>query len=372
MMIMLVFLGVAVIWLAYANGANDNFKGAATLFGSGTTDYRKALTLATAATFLGSLAAIYIGTGLVTTFSGKGVVPDSAVSDPSFLFAVGAGAAGTVFIATRFGLPVSTTHAILGALVGAGLVATGGDIRWAGLGEKFLLPLLASPFLALTISSGLSMISSRFPRAFGIPRDACMCAGRGKLIAVAPKGLDAKFVEVESYPSATFGTSVECLKRYGDHSVHLNTRAVVDRLHYFSTGAVSFARGLNDTPKVAALMATAHIMEIPSALALVGIAMAIGGFLSSRRVADTMSLKITEMDHSYGFAANLVTASLVIFASRWGMPVSTTHVSCGSLFGIGLINGRARWKTIGRIFLAWVTTFPLAAILSGLAVLFSG
>lgn len=377
MLTMLVFLGAAVICLAYSNGANDNFKGVATLFGSGSTTYRKALALATATTFSGSLTAIYIGEGLVTTFSGKGLVPDSAISDPSFLFAVSAGAAGTILIATRFGLPVSTTHAIMGALVGAGLVATGGDIRWTGLGEKFLLPLLASPFLALMISSGLSTIASRFPLAFGIPRDACMCAGREKLIALASEGSDVKFVEVENYPSATLGTSVECLKRYGDHSIHLNTRAVVDQLHYFSAGAVSFARGLNDTPKVAALMATAYIMEIPSALALVGIAMAIGGILSSRRVADTMSLKITEMDHSYGFTANLVTAFLVIFASRWGMPVSTTHVSCGSLFGIGLINGsvwgsvwgRARWKTIGRISLAWVTTLPLAAILSGLAVL---
>lgn len=162
------------------------------------------------------------------------------------------------------------------------------------------------------------------------------------------------------------------MERYGDHCAHLDTRAVVDRLHYFSAGAVCFARGLNDTPKVVALMATAHIMEIPTALALVGIGMAIGGILSARRVADTMSLKIAEMDHSCGFAANLVTAFLVIFASRWGMPVSTTHVSCGSLFGIGLINGRAEWKTTVRIILAWVTTLPLAAILSGLAVLMNG
>lgn len=377
MMTMLVFLGVAVISLAYANGANDNFKGVATLSGSGSTDYRKALVLATATTFLGSLTALYIGEGLAATFSGKGLVPDSAISDPAFLFAVGAGAAGTVLIATRFGLPVSTTHAIMGALVGAGLVSTGGDIRWTGLVGKFLLPLLASPFLALIISSGLSTIASRFPLAFGIPRDACMCAGREKLMAVASQASNVQIIEVDGYPSATLGTSVECLNRYGHHGIHFNTRAVVNRLHYFSAGAVSFARGLNDTPKVAALMAAAHIMEVPAALFVVGIAMAMGGLISSRRVADTMSVRITEMDHSSGFTANLVTAFLVIFASGWGMPVSTTHVSCGSLFGIGLINGsvrgsvrgRARWKTISSIFFAWVTTFPLAAILSGLAVL---
>ena len=124
-------------------------------------------------------------------------------------------------------------------------------------------------------------------------------------------------------------------------------------------------------------MAGAHIMEVPAALFVVGIVIAMGGLISSRRVADTISVRITEMDHSSGFTANLVTSFLVIFASGWGMPVSTTHVSCGSLFGSVLVNGscrgsvrgRARWKTIGSIFLAWVITFPLAAILAGLAVL---
>jgi PiT family inorganic phosphate transporter len=92
--------------------------------------------------------------------------------------------------------------------------------------------------------------------------------------------------------------------------------------------------------------------------------MAIGGIVSARRVAETMSTKITAMNHGQGFTANVITGLVVIGASRMGLPVSTTHVSCGSLFGIGAITGRARLKTIGTILLAWTTTLPLAAALA--------
>jgi PiT family inorganic phosphate transporter len=92
--------------------------------------------------------------------------------------------------------------------------------------------------------------------------------------------------------------------------------------------------------------------------------MAAGGVLNARRVAETMSRKITEMNPSQGFTANLVTAFLVTGASRLGLPVSTTHVSVGSLFGIGLVNRTARWRAVLTILLAWVTTLPLGAALA--------
>lgn len=92
--------------------------------------------------------------------------------------------------------------------------------------------------------------------------------------------------------------------------------------------------------------------------------MAVGGILGARKVAETVSYKITYMNHGQGFTANFVTAVVVIFASGWGMPVSTTHVSCGALFGIGLVNGKARWHVIGSILGAWILTLPVAAALS--------
>ena len=99
-------------------------------------------------------------------------------------------------------------------------------------------------------------------------------------------------------------------------------------------------------------------------------AMAIGGLLNAREVALTMSERITRMNHGQGFSANLVTAFLVIFASKWGLPVSTTHVSCGSLFGIGLVNKKANLSVIRQIILAWFLTLPLAAVLSAICFLF--
>jgi PiT family inorganic phosphate transporter len=134
-----------------------------------------------------------------------------------------------------------------------------------------------------------------------------------------------------------------------------------------SAGAVSFARGLNDTPKIVALLVAAQAMDLRGGMVLVGLVMGLGAVLQARRVAETMSHGITRMNHGQGFSANLVTAALVIAASRFGLPVSTTHVSCGSLFGIGTVTRQARWKTIVTVVLAWVITLPAAAILAALA-----
>ena len=93
--------------------------------------------------------------------------------------------------------------------------------------------------------------------------------------------------------------------------------------------------------------------------------MAIGGLLNARKVAETMSRKITTMNHGQGFTANLTTAILVVLASLYGLPVSTTHVSVGSLFGIGLTTGKANADMMSAIVLAWLVTLPSAAIASG-------
>src|SRR5438445_2311966 len=139
---MLTAVLISVVFLAYTNGANDNFKGVATLFGCGTARYRTALAWATVTTLAGSLAALYLAAGLVEAFSGKGLVPDAVARSPDFLLAVSSGAAVTVLLATRLGMPVSTTHALTGALIGAGLPAAHGDVRFAALGQMFVLPLL--------------------------------------------------------------------------------------------------------------------------------------------------------------------------------------------------------------------------------------
>src|SRR5207244_924500 len=143
---------LAVLFLAYSNGANDNFKGVATLYGSGATSYRRALAWATATQLAGSLLALGLAAGLVKAFSARGLVPDAVATSPSFLGAAALGAMATVLLATRLGMPVSTTHALTGALVGAGFVTVGAEVNLSVLGKTFFLPLVVSPILAVGLT----------------------------------------------------------------------------------------------------------------------------------------------------------------------------------------------------------------------------
>lgn len=162
----------------------------------------------------------------------------------------------------------------------------------------------------------------------------------------------------------------QCRELYRGRVLGFGAQQVLDALHYLSAGAVSFARGLNDTPKIVALLLAAKALSPTAGLSLVGVTIALGGILAARRVAETMSHGITGMNHGQGFTANLITAVLVLGASRVGVPVSTTHVSCGSLFGLGAATGHAHWRTIGSIFVAWITTLPVAAFLAAGGYLF--
>ncbi|MCH8264051.1 MAG: inorganic phosphate transporter, partial [Proteobacteria bacterium] len=94
--------------------------------------------------------------------------------------------------------------------------------------------------------------------------------------------------------------------------------------------------------------------------------MAAGGLLSAYRVATTMSKKISAINHGQGFSANLVTSFLVIIASKFGVPVSTTHVSVGAIFGIGMLSGNQDRKVVRSILLSWLITLPVAAMISAL------
>ena len=147
----------------------------------------------------------------------------------------------------------------------------------------------------------------------------------------------------------------------------VEAQKVVDAVHYLSAGAACFARAVNDTPKIAALLLAAAGLGLPdlgrAGLLLVAVTMTAGGLLQSRRVAETMSRKITDLNPGQGLTANLATAGLVLGASRLGLPVSTTHVSCGTIFGIGLVNRSARRRTVAQILLTWVTTLPLGFLL---------
>lgn len=369
-MIWVILIIISTLLVAYTNGANDNFKGVATLFGSGTTDYKKALAWATVTTLAGSIAAFFFATNLVKTFSGKGLVPDALIGTPEFLLAVALGASATVLLATVTGIPISTTHSLTGSLVGAGLVAIGGDLGFSTLGKNFFIPLLASPVIAIILTAIIYIILRSTRRMLGVSRKTCVCMGE-RVIPVANVNLVngqmlsvAELKSMEIFVDEKSQCQARAFDRYEGRVLGIDAQQILDTLHFVSAGAVSFARGLNDTPKIVALAVTTGVLGLKLNIGLVAIVMALGGILSAKKVAETMSHRITGMNHGQGFTANLITAILVIFASKMGVPVSTTHVSCGSLFGIGLVNGKANWKIIGGIVSAWILTLPIAALFS--------
>ncbi len=301
--------------LAFANGANDNFKGVATLWGGGDLSYLQAWFVANVATLFGAVVAVYLGGEVAKTFSGKGVVGQDVLESYAFAMAFAAGAAGTVFLATILRYPISTTHSILGSLAGAGVaLAAGGamgEVNLQPLINKGAVPLLMSPLMAAGLTYALWKIG-------------CVV-----------------------FKSADIKARVERLSK---------------PLHILSGSAVCFSRAVNDTPKIAsiALLGGAAGVSHITVYASIGIVMTLGGVLFVRRIAEVMSQKITKMSSNEGLTGNLVTAFLVIIASKMGLAVSTTHVSVGALFGIGLENGNVDKRKMVEIVLSWVLTLPIA------------
>jgi inorganic phosphate transporter, PiT family len=360
---MLVFLLVsAALLVAFSNGANDNFKGFATVWGSDTLSYRRALMFATLATVAGSIASLFLASGLVQSFSGKGIIPDAIVNAPNFMLCVASGAGITVLLATRIGLPISTTHALIGGLVGAGLGhvaidANGSGVNWSALTKTFLAPLIASPIIA-------AMLSTLLYRLFLKPAQEkdCACvvipAQNNCITAGNTLSQQASF----TMPELVVDTSSNCATQ--NAPIKISISGTLDRLHIFSAMAICFARGVNDTPKLVALLLASALFNVQLSAIIIAGVMAIGGLLFAKKVAQTMSKDVTRLGHREGFAANMITALMVIFASKLGLPVSTTHVSVGSIAGIGASTHSLNRKTLTHILLSWVATLPLAAAIA--------
>jgi inorganic phosphate transporter, PiT family len=362
----LALLFLATSLLAYANGANDNFKGVASLLGSSTCSYRTAISWATITTFAGSIMSIFLAQTLLKTFTGKGIVPNQFVDSEYFLLAVAIGAGVTVIIATLIGFPISTTHALTGSIMGCGFVAVGLGVNLAALGKGFVLPVLLSPVLAIVMAGTLYLAFHALRVATGTTKEWCICVGtEERVVAMLQPSSIFALRGISSTITLSVDEQENCRERYAGNFFGIGSQQIMDAAHFLSAGTVSFARGLNDTPKIVALLLLWKMLDIRWGFVAVAATMAIGGLVNARKVAETMSHKITTMNHGQGFTANLTTAILVVLASLFGLPVSTTHVSVGSLFGIGLTTGNANLHAINSIVLSWVVTLPCAAIAAG-------
>ena len=270
---------VTTVFLAYANGANDNFKGVATLFGSQSTNYKTAIWWATFTTFAGSICSIILAGALLKSFSGKGLVPEAIANTNQFHIAVALGAALTVILATVTGFPISTTHGLTGALTGAGLMAIGRDINFAALGKSFFIPLLLSPLIAIVIGAIAYSFFRYFRQTFKIEKAWCICVGnKQELIPVTVNLQTASIsnLETTTTPDLAIDTTENCTQRYVGKFWGIESQKLVDVCHFFSAGIVSFARGLNDTPKIVALLLTVTAFSIKGGMLAIGLGTAIG------------------------------------------------------------------------------------------------
>jgi PiT family inorganic phosphate transporter len=358
--------------LAFANGTNDVSKAIATLVGSGVTDYRSAIAWGTVWTVIGAGVAAYVASAMINTF-GHGLVQTGTIIGPTVTLAVLTGAIAWILFASRTGLPVSTTHALTGAIVGAGFVAFAGEgLIWSAIGKKIALPLLVSPFLAFTVSllihPAVRMLAKKW-------EGACLCvmpASRA-LVAIDTNGSTKTLFQATSFSQPIMAIPSQC-DRAGLQGLVVG----LDTIHWISSGLASFARGTNDAPKIVAMLllgsATTTWPSASSQLAAFGgvaIAMGLGSYFGGLHVTKILAEKVTKMNHAEGLSANLTTSLLVLVSGSLGLPVSTTHISSSAIIGIGLLKGwkSVRWTTVRDMVLAWVVTLPASALLACIAYL---
>lgn len=354
-------VAVALIggFLAFANGANDVSKGIATLAGSGVSSYRRAISWGALWTACGSLAAFAFSNTLVNTF-GKGLLASGIAPSLPAAVATLLGAGLWVGLATRLGLPVSTTHAIVGSIAGVMSIAYGPvGMNWNILVGKIILPLLLSPLAALLLTVSVLKLWNRMSRSSA----DCLCI----------EGVTQRSVLVGTLAQVGITAPLPVFRLIAcdtDKTATSDLSLTFDRLQWFTSATASFARGLNDAPKMVALVLAAATLSWfstePSFFAylLIASGILVGSLRAGHRVTAVLAEGITPMDRREGFIASLVTSLLVGPGAIAGLPMSMTHVASGAIIGIGVQKGRAvDWQRVKEMALAWIVTLPAAALL---------
>ncbi|QOR48019.1 inorganic phosphate transporter [Trueperella pecoris] len=317
----LVILVVAIsLAFDYTNGFHDAANAIATSVATRALTPKVALLMAACMNFVGAL----LGTGVAETI-GSGIVEVSPSDGVSGLLVVIAGLIGAVtwnLVTWWLGLPSSSSHALIGGLAGAGLVASF-SVHWAVIGTKVIVPMFVSPFVGFALAFlAMSIIRRLFQRA-------------------AYKSTMKKFRVAQT----------------------------------ISAAAIALGHGLQDAQKTMGVIVIALIAggyhqgtTIPLwvKLAAAG-AISLGTYSGGWRIMKTLGTKIADLNPAQGFAAETVAASvLYTTAFIWHAPISTTHTITSSVMGVGATTRRSavRWSTAGNIVGAWFITFPAAGLVA--------
>lgn len=388
--------GGLALYMAWTIGANDVANAMGTSVGSGALTLRRAVLVAGVL----ELAGAYLAGGFVTDTVRKGIL-DLTLLDADMVVAgmLGAlaAAATLLLIATRYGLPVSTTHAIVGAIVGFGAVGAGVDaVQWLKVGE-----IVASWFTSPLIGGVLAFSIFHLLRRLILDRQDPVAAARSWgpfffffvtfVIGLVTffKGLKNLKLHLDLsealLAAAALGLVGGLLGRFFVQRVRVpegerplrSVEYVFSVLQVLTACAVAFAHGSNDVANaigpLAAVVNVASGADLagkapvePWMLLVGGLGIVLGLATWGYRVMETVGRKITELTPSRGFAAELAAALTIVLASRAGIPVSTTHILVGSVFGVGLARGVAALdlRVVGRILISWLVTLPTGALLA--------
>lgn len=401
----LIFIILACLFgffMAWGVGANDVANAMGTSVGSKAITVKQAIIIATIFEFAGA----FLAGGQVTATIRKGIIDADVVAGTPELLVYGMLAsllaAGIwLLIASRFGWPVSTTHSIVGAIVGFAAVGIGMDVvHWSKVGtiamSWVVSPLLAGSIaFALFISVQKLILGTEDPLANAKRYVPVYIFFVGFIIALVCifKGLKHVGLELstaESYSVAvlvgaiTAAIGVVMIKRLkfdpeADRDFHFtNVEKIFAVLMMITACAMAFAHGSNDVANaIGPLAAVISIVENDGMvtqksalplwiLALGGLGIVIGLMTYGKKVMLTIGTQITELTPSRGFAATLAAATTVVLASGTGLPISTTHTLVGAVLGVGLARGIAaiNLNVVRTIFISWVVTLPAGAILS--------
>jgi PiT family inorganic phosphate transporter len=382
--------------MAFNLGANDVANSMASAVGARAITVRQAVFIASILNFIG---AVFMGSHVTATVS-KGIINASAISDPKLvmigMFAALLAAAVWVLIATLTSLPVSSTHSIVGAIMGFGLVAGGPDVvNWLKMGG-IVLSWIISPFFAAAIAFFVfSHIRKYILYKHHFIQQAKRWAPIWAAITVSLIALSflyktpaGKALELHWLTALMVAALLALLTWLVARM--LVGRVVMDqeegaegvervfrRMQVGTSCYVALSQGANDVANaigpVAAiyLIAKQHALmdkaDIPmSMLVLGGLGIAMGISLLGHKVMATVGEKITTLTNTRGFAVDFGAASTVLVASNLGLPVSTTHAAVGGVVGVGLARGfkAVDFRVLLRIVAYWVATVPIAALTS--------
>jgi len=389
-------------FMAWGIGANDVANAMGTSVGSGAVTIKQAIIIAVIFEFSGAILA----GGEVTATIRKGILDAALFTNDPHLLVYGMmasllAAGSWLLIASSFGWPVSTTHSIVGAIVGFGAVGVGVDAVAWGKVIKIVISWIASPVLAGIISFTLFrslqnlIIDTQDPFNNAkkyVPYYMFLVGFVVSLVTIFKglKHVGLSFSASTSYLlSLGFGLLVAIIGTLMIRNIHLNPDENID-FHFTSmervfgvlmiitAAAMAFAHGSNDVANaIGPLAAIYSVIEsggaigsksaLPLWILLVGGAGIVAGLVTyGHRVIATIGTGITQLTPSRGFAATLAAAATVVIASGTGIPVSTTQVLVGAVLGVGLARGMAALDTrvINRIFLSWIVTLPAGALMS--------